>query len=75
VDRRLYDDLRALSNLLVAEDPKAPQKGSDELSPAQKGVPRILDPVRTESGAFKALTWVVGSCLLVIAVAVVARAL
>ena len=57
------------------EDPQAPQTGSDELSPAEKGVPRIFDPVRTESGAFKALTWVVGSCLLVIAVAVVARAL
>ena len=42
---------------------------------AEKGVPRILDPVRTESGAFKALAWVVGSCLIVIAVVVIARAL
>jgi len=59
----------------VEEEPQAPQEGSDELSPAEKGVPRVLDPVRTESGAFKALAWVVGSCLLVIAVVVVARAL
>ena len=36
---------------------------------------RILEPMRTESGAFKALCWVVGCCLLVIAVAVIARAL
>lgn len=35
----------------------------------------MLEPVRTESGAFKALAWVVGSCLLVIFVVVVARAL
>lgn len=59
----------------MAEQPQAPQQGSDERSPAEKGVPRILDPVRTESGAFKALAWVVGSCLLVIVVVVVARAL
>jgi len=37
--------------------------------------PGILEPVRTESGAFKALGWVVGCCLLVIAVAVIVRAL
>jgi hypothetical protein len=59
----------------VEEDPQEPPQDSDELAPAEKGVPRVLDPVRTESGAFKALTWVVGSCLLVIAVAVIARAL
>jgi hypothetical protein len=59
----------------VAEQPEAPQQGPDERSPAEKGVPRILDPVRTESGAFKALAWVVGSCLIVIAVVVIARAL
>lgn len=59
----------------MEEDPQAPPQGSDELSPAEKGVPRILDPVRTESGAFKALAWVVGSCLLVIAVVAIARAL
>jgi len=54
---------------------EAPEEGSAELSADEQGVPRILEPVRTESGAFKALAWVVGSCLLVIAVVVVARAL
>ena len=53
---------------------EAPEQSSDELSPVERGVPRILEPVRTESGAFKALAWVVGGCLLVIAVAVIARA-
>ena len=57
------------------EEPEALQEGSEELSPAEQGVPRILEPVRTESGAFKALVWVVAGCLLVIAVVVIARAL
>ncbi|MEI7690990.1 MAG: hypothetical protein WCJ50_00550 [Actinomycetes bacterium] len=60
---------------MVDQDGQPPQQEPDELSPVAQGVPRILDPVRTESGAFKALAWVVGSCLLVIAVAVIARAL
>jgi len=60
---------------LVDRDGQPPQQEPEELSAGAQGVPRILDPVRTESGAFKALAWVVGSCLLVIAVAVIARAL
>lgn len=59
----------------MEEGLEARQEGSEELSPAEKGAPKILDPVRTESGAFKALAWVVGSCLLVIAVVVLARVL
>jgi hypothetical protein len=59
----------------VAEQPEAPQQTAAEASDVEKGSPRILEPVRTESGAFKALVWVVGGCLLVIVVAVVARAL
>ena len=59
----------------MEEEPEAPQEGSDKPTAAETGVPRILDPVRTESGAFKALAWVVASCLLVIAVVVIARAL
>ncbi|MDP4920640.1 MAG: hypothetical protein NWQ82_01575 [Solirubrobacteraceae bacterium] len=59
----------------MAEQPRDPQKTSADASNDENGAPRILEPVRTESGAFKALVWVVGGCLLVIAVAVVARAL
>ncbi len=42
---------------------------------AQKQPPRILEPVRTESGAFRALGWTVAGCLVVIAAVLVVRAL
>ena len=59
----------------MEEEPEAPQEGSDQPTAAKEDVPRILEPVRTESGAFKALVWVVAGCLLVIAAVVIARAL
>jgi len=45
-----------------------------DLEPTEKEPLWALEPVRTESGAFKALIWVVGSCLVVIAAVVIARA-
>jgi len=42
---------------------------------AQKPPPRILEPVRTESGAFRALGWTVAGCLVVIPAVLVVRAL
>ncbi|CAB4333594.1 unannotated protein [freshwater metagenome] len=59
----------------MVNDGETPVDDSDRLSEAEKAPPRILEPVRTESGAFKALAWVVGGCLLVIVAVVVARAL
>ena len=74
MDRRLYDDLCSLIAYRMGETGDSPEEVSAVEQHSEEPL-RILEPVRTESGAFKALCWVVGCCLLVIAVAVIARAL